>query len=380
MSSKVHTLFSLTSRSLRFGSAVLLLAASATGNAKDHVVPVNDVAGFFANLPQDATRVLFSAAAVYRCDKDIVLPERQLLIIDGSGAKLILGPSSNGFTMRIADQKEAGRRTGSRYVIRDFASIEGGKKAIDLQATLGSVVSNCRLVGQSEVAMDLRFCLMAKVENVLVTNPKKRGFVVRHGDWPGATATNSQSNSTVLDQCRVYAATTTTNAFTVLNSGGVRMSDCISEGSPVDYDLFLSAEMSGNENNTAGNPVVKSFRLENFHVEHRVRKACIYVNMPVKSSVVLSNVYWNGPQTAPIIQYMSGQLQIENIGWFNKEFRIHTRVEAPRINVERSHNFLKMGDKDDRSATRAGVLMLVDPMPGNTQLKLNYVRVSTASW
>jgi hypothetical protein len=360
--------------------AALALCVTGYTLGKDYVVPVNDVAGFFAKLPDDATQVFFSAAAVYRCDKDIVLPKRQLLIIDGSGAKLILGRSSNGFTMRIVDQKEANQRTGSRYVIRDFAAIEGGKKAIDLQATLGSVVSNCRLVGQSEVALDLRFCLMARVQNVLVTNPAKRGIVVRHGDWPGATATNSQSNSTVLDQCRVYANATTTIAFAVLNTGGVRMSDCISEGAPVDYDLFLSATMNGSETGPASNPVVKSFKLENFHIEHRVRKASIYVNMPVKSSVVLSNVYWNGPQTAPIIQYVSGQLNIQDIGWFNKDFRIHTRVEAPRINVERSHNFLKISDKEDRSSTRAGVLMLVDPIAGNTQLNLSHVHVSRASW
>jgi hypothetical protein len=338
------------------------------------------VAGFFAKLPDDATQVLFSAAAVYRCDKDIVLPARQLLIIDGSGAKLVLGPASNGFTMRIADQKDAERRTSSRYVIRDFASIEGGKKAIDLQATLGSVVSNCRLVGQSDIALDLRFCLMARVENVLVTNPGKRGFVVRHGDWPGATATNSQSNSTVLQQCRVYAIATTTTAFSVLNTGGVRISDCISEGHSVDYDLFLSAQMSGNENSAANNPVVKSFRLENFHVEHRVRKASIHVNMPIKSSVVLSNVYWNGPQTAPILQYVSGQVTIQDIGWFHKDFRIHTRIESPHINVERSHNYLKISDKQERTDTRVGVLMLVDPLPGNTKLSINNVHVNRASW
>jgi hypothetical protein len=235
-------------------------------------------------------------------------------------------------------------------------------------------------VGQSEIALDLRFCLMARVENVLVTNPGKRGFVVRHGDWPGATATNSQSNSTVLEQCRVYASATTTKAFSVLNTGGVRISDCISEGSSVDYDLFLSATMNGQETGPASNPVVKSFKLENFHVEHRVRKASIYVNMPVKSSVVLTNVYWNGPQTAPIILYVSGQLTIEDIGWYNKDFRIHTRVESPRMNVERSHNFLKISDKEERTDTRAGVLMLVDPLPGNTKLSIKHVHVNRASW
>ncbi|MBK7947071.1 MAG: hypothetical protein IPJ85_17950 [Flavobacteriales bacterium] len=119
-------------------------------SARDYVVPVNDLAGFFAALPKDATRVVFSAAAIYKCEKDIVLPDAQLLVIDGAGAKLILGPKSNGFTRLIKDQKEALSRTSSRYAIRDFAAIEGGLKAIDLKATLGSVIENVRCVGQSK--------------------------------------------------------------------------------------------------------------------------------------------------------------------------------------------------------------------------------------
>lgn len=342
-------------------------------------MPANNVAGFFAKLPKDATYVSFSAVAVYTCNADIVLPEAQLLVIDGKGSRLVLGPESNGFTCAIADQKAAMRRTASRYVIRDFAAIEGGRKAIDLKATLGSTISNCRLVGQTEVAIDLRFCLMARVQNVLVTNPRRKGIVVRTGDWPGATPTNSQSNSTVLEQCRVYCATTTTEAFTVLNSGGVRMTDCISEGAAADHDLFLSAAMDGDENRPAKNPVVKSFTLANFHVEHKVRKASIHINMPVKASVDLTNVYWNGPQTAPVIRYLGGQLNLRDIGWWNPAFRIHTRVSAPRINIDACHNSLVTGDKVGENGTKAGTLELVDPLPGNVELSLAYVRVTRRS-
>lgn len=348
--------------------------------AREYAVPPGDVAGFFADLPKDATAVVFSKAAVYKCDTDIVLPDAQLLVIDGRGAKLVLGPLSNGFTRHVADQREAGRKAASRYVFRDFAAIEGGRKGIDLKASLGSSIVNCRFMGQSRAAIDLRFCLMTRVENVLVTNPRDKGIVVRTGDWPGATAFNSQSNSTVLDQCRVYASPTTTAAFSVLNSGGVRMRDCISEGSPCDYDLFLSAVTDGDEGKVANNTVVKSFMLENFHVEHQVRKASIYVNMPFKSSVVLSNVYWNGNQSAPVIMYTSGQLNLQDIGWFNKNFRIHTRVGMPRMDVSRCHSMLRINEKQDRTPTRAGVLFLADALPGETALDLKHVRVQRAAW
>ena len=353
--------------------ALILMVARVS--AKDYVVPVKDVAGFFAALPADATTVLFSASDVYRCNTDIVLPPRQLLVIDGRGAKLILGPNSNGFTMVVKDQKEAMVRTSSRYVIRDFGAIEGGRKAIDLKATLNSMIINCRFSRQTEAAVDLRFCLMARLQNVLVTNPVGRGIVLRQGDWPGATATNSQSNSSVLDQCRVYCSSTTTIAFMVLNSGGVRMTDCISEGMAPHYDVFLSAAMDGNEERPATNPVVKSFHCSNFHVEHRTTKASIHVNMPVKAAVDLQNIYWNGKQTAPVLQYLGGQVYLSDIGWWDAGFHIATRVSAPRIHVERSHSALYIVGAKNITPIQVGVLRLVDPLPGNSVLSVDHVRV-----
>lgn len=344
----------------------------AFGNA--YVVPVGDVAGFFARLPADATHVSFSAAAEYHCAGSIILPERQLLVIDGNGAKLVLGPGSHGFTMNVADQKEAERKTASRYVIRDFASIRGGKKAIDLKASLGSVISNCRMVDQSEAAIDLRFCLMTRLENILVTNPAKLGIVLRQGDWPGATGINSQSNSSVLEQCRVYSSKTTTTAFTILNSGGVRMTDCISEGHTAEYDIFLSASLSGSEELTATSPVVKSFTLSNFHVEHKTTKASVYVNMPSKATVNLSNIYWNIPLIAPAIVYVGGQVNLSEIGWWPRGAVIASRVEAPRINIDRCHSLLFIDPDKRDSPTKFGALELRDPLPGNELLKATYVR------
>lgn len=348
-------------------------------SAREYVVPEGDVGAFFAKLPKDATYISFSAGLVYQSTGDIVLPDAQLLVIDGRGCKLLLGPASNGFTRQVADQKEAMQRLSSRYVIKDFAAIEGGRKAIDLKATLGSSIQNVRLVRQTEAAVDLRFCLMTRLTQVFVTNPVAKGIVLRQGDWPGATATNSQSNSSVLEQCRVYCSKTTTDAYTILNSGGVRMSDCVSEGAGADHDVFLSATMDGDEDKPAANPVVKSFMLENFHVEHKARRASIYVNMPSKATVTLSNVYWNNPQTVPVVLYTMGQLNLVDIGWFREDFRIRSRISAPRINVERSHNALNVGEKGARNDRRAGSFELGDALPNNTQLKLNYVVVARPS-
>lgn len=344
--------------------------------ATEYVVPPGDVAGFFANLPKDATYVSFSAASEYYCATDINLPAKQLLVIDGKGCKLGLGPTSNGFTIVVADQKEAMRRTANRYTIRDFAVIQGGRKAIDLQATLNSTIINCRMTGQTEVGIDLRFCLMARIENVLVTNPARKGIQVRCGDWPGANTRNSQSNHTVLEQCRVYCSATTTEAFSILGSGGVHMVDCISEGAMADYDLFLSASTSTDLNSVATNPVVKSFTLSNFHVEHRLRKASIYVNMPVKSTVDMSNIYWNSPIMAPVIYYVSGQVNVSNIGWWNPAFRIHTSSTRPHLNFDACHKALVIPDKPDGTGTKAGALELVGTSPTQRKLDLTFVRIT----
>ncbi|MCB9178568.1 MAG: hypothetical protein H6590_03980 [Flavobacteriales bacterium] len=361
---------------MRLATVHLMALVALPAVATEYVVPAGDVGAFFASLPKDATQVSFSAAATYHAEGDIVLPPVQYLVIDGKGCKLTLGAGSNGFTTPIVDQKMAAQRTGSRYTIRDFASITGGRKAIDLQATLNSAVIDCRLTGQTEVAVDLRFCLLTRLQNVLVTNPLKRGFLVRCGDWPGASTSNSQSNHTVLDQCRVYCTATTTEAFAVLNSGGVRMTDCISEGAQADYDLFLSARTDGDESRAANNAVVKTFTLSNFHVEHRLRKASIYVNMPPKSTVNLENIYWNSPIGAPVIVYMCGQLNVSNIGWWNPDFRIHTRHPVPHINFDACHKALVVTDEPDESGKRCGALELVGDHAPSRKLDPTYVRIT----
>jgi hypothetical protein len=356
-----------------------LLAAWIPAQAKEYEVPAKgDVGKWFAQLPDDATAVVFSSAEKYHSSGDIVLPAKKLFVVDGKGCQLTLGANSNGFTYEVGSMDEAMRRASCRYVIKDFASITGGKRAIALKATLGSIVENCGLSNQSEAAIDLRFCLLARLVSIQVTNPTTKGIVLRQGDWPGATGTNSQCNSTVLEQCRVYCAKTTTEAFTILNTNGVRMVNCVSEGSPCDHDIFLSATLQGDESRPANNPVVKSFELDNFHVEHQVRKASIYVNMPSTSTVNLNNVYWNVPMKAPVILYTMGQVNLTNLGWWNKDFWIGTRINAPRISIEGAPSGLNLGDGKGTRA-RIAFLRMVDPLPGNTQVQLNYVQVRRKS-
>jgi hypothetical protein len=133
--------------------------------------------------------------------------------------------------------------------------------------------------------------------------------------------------------------------------------------------------MDGNEERPATNPVVKSFHCSNFHVEHKATKASIHVNMPVKATVDLQNIYWNGKQTAPVLRYLGGQIYLSDIAWWDAGFHIATRVSAPRIHVERSHSALYIVGAKNITPTQVGVLRLVDPLPGNSELSVNHVRV-----
>lgn len=353
------------------------MALASLLHGKEYVVPAGDVGAYFRSLPEDATVLSFSAASRYSSTGDITLPSVPLLIIDGKGCTLELGPDSHGFTNAIGDQHAAAAHASYRYVIKDFAVIEGGRKAIDLCATLGSTIVNVKCVRQTETAVDLRFCLLARLEHVLVTNPIGKGIVLRQGDWAGATWANSQSNSCVLEQCRVNCSSTTSDAYTILHSGGVRMTDCVSEGAACDRDLVITAATDAND--VANNTVVKSFTLWNFHVEHAARISSILVNMPAKCVVDLGNIYWNAKQTAPVIEYTMGQLNLHDIGWWQEGFRIRTHVSAPRINIERCHSALDIDGKNERTPSRIGCLELVDALPGNGQLKLDYVRVRERS-
>ena len=172
---------------------------------------------------------------------------------------------------------------------------------------------------------------------------------------------------------------TTTDAFTIINSGGVRMVDCVSEGAPAERDVYLSAAKHGAVDQIASNPAVRSFTLDNFHIEHKTSKESIYVNMPAQAAVRLTNVYWNTNQQAPVIRYLRGQLDLVGIGWWAENFRISVAVNAPRIRVTNCHAKLRLGDRADHTKTKAGPFELLDPLPGNEVLVTRHIEIRDPS-
>lgn len=333
---------------------------------------------FFDTLPSDATEVIFEGGHPIS-QRDLVLPARKI-VIDGKGCSVGLGQNSNGFTVPIASQQDANSRIESKYVIRNFSNIYGGKKAIDLAASIGSRIEDVECTRQSEAAIDLRFCLMAHVHDVKITLPYNDGIRVRNGDWEGAGVNNSQSNSATLERVRVYNGPTAKKAFTFQHANSGRMEQCVSEGYGPDYDLWLDAS-NGLNAGVANNTVVKQFACDGFHVEHggtQAKQASVWVNMPSKCVVSLRQCYWNYVPNRPIIEYTMGQVILSEIGWWSVYHYISSRIQSPRITVRDCHNDLTKAANVTNN--RCGSFRLSeDPVINNTTLTPAYVSAQNPS-
>lgn len=266
-----------------FFSAVCFLACAPSALHKDdHSVETNenstnriksvviregdDVAEIFRNLGSEIQFISFEPGN-YDVKDTLRLPRTGgLVIIDGNGAHLKL--SNMGFFSMPSGKDEAMLFNHTRYLIRNFSTITGGEKGVFLGSSFNTVIRNIEFVGQTKAAVDLVFCLMCTLENILVTNNFHDGIVLRTGrdidtkriEWDRAGVNNSQCNHTEVRSCRVYNRKGCTGtSFKVLQSSGVRLVNCISEGFPNKRAVYFDA---------FGATTAKYFSIENFHLEH----------------------------------------------------------------------------------------------------------------
>jgi hypothetical protein len=226
----------------------------------------DDVAAIFRKLPDDVRKITFEPAE-YIVTDTLHLPRTGgLVIIDGNGADLKL--KRTGFYSMPSSKDEAMLFNHTRYLIKDFSTISGGEKGVMLGSSFNTVIQNIEFVGQQEAAIDLIFCLMCTVENILVTNNFHDGIVLRTGrnvdtkeiEWDRAGLNNSQCNHTEVRSCRVYNRKGCTGtSFKILQSSGVSLVNCISEGWPNKRAVYFDA---------LGATTAKYFTIENFHLEH----------------------------------------------------------------------------------------------------------------
>jgi hypothetical protein len=243
-----------------------------TGAFEILIKPDDDVAAIFKALPSNVQKITFSPGR-YQISETLNLPRTGgLVIIEGNGAYLKLASGITGFYSMPSSKKEAMQYNHTRYLIQNFSTIEGGNKGVLLGSSFNTVIRNIEFAGQREAAVDLVFCLMSTLENLLVTNNFHDGIVLRSGEdvdkkqkaWEGSGLNNAQCNHTVVRQCRVYNRKECTGtSFKVLQNSGVRLVDCISEGFPNEMAVYFDAY---------GAATAKYFVIENFHLEHLPRR------------------------------------------------------------------------------------------------------------
>jgi hypothetical protein len=175
---------------------------------------------------------------------------------------------------------------------------------------------------------------MTTIRQVMVTNPAGHGIWLGTGDFDGwGTNRNSQCNASVLEQCRVYTnGKMKGNSFTVLNSNGVKVRNCISEGWPHDgWCLYFGG----------ANAWTKSFEVDGFHMEHASppSKGGIYVEAMANSPITLRELFiqgWNNTAPAVKIGYNAWTI-FEKIGWWRSHMNIELTDRAPRCVFRSCH-------------------------------------------
>jgi len=151
---------------------------------------------------------------------------------------------------------------------------------LDLGATYNSSAHDLNLINAQDGIL-YKFCLMSTIRNCMSNGIRNKSFSLNIGDWSGSTNSNSQSNHSLIEQCRVFNYGGALSAFEVRGSSGCMIRQCISEGQKPQYHIFWDA---------LGSTVVKDARIEGVHVESIATVSGIYMNLS-NGYAVLDGVY-----------------------------------------------------------------------------------------
>ena len=155
-------------------------------------------------------------------------------------------------------------------IIRDGELIgKGVGTAFDVASTYGTIVEGVDVTNWQD-GYQLRFCLMAGVRNCLAGAIRNEAFVANMGNWTGADGSNSQSNSTRFEQCRVFNYPNAKSAFSAYAASGIIYEQCISEGDNSQYGWYIDGKSSS---------VVKDGLIHMGHSENTPSKAHVYVSL-----------------------------------------------------------------------------------------------------
>lgn len=148
-------------------------------------------------------------------------------------AKLISRP--------VADQNTAlNQMIRVAFIMRD-GFLQGKSSTgtlLELTATYGSIIEGVDVVNANN-GIDLKFCLMAKVSNSLSNGIRNESYIANIGNWTGASNSNSQSNHSRFEQCRVFGVANAKAGFSAYAASGIVREQCIVEGGNTQYGVFV---------------------------------------------------------------------------------------------------------------------------------------------
>jgi hypothetical protein len=126
------------------------------------------------------------------------------------------------------------------FIMRDgfLQGKSGTGTLLELTATYGSIIEGIDVVNANN-GIDLKFCLMAKVSNSLSNGIKNESYIANIGNWSGASNSNSQSNHSRFEQCRVFGVAGAKSGFSAYAASGIVREQCIVEGGNTQYGVFV---------------------------------------------------------------------------------------------------------------------------------------------
>lgn len=224
--------------------------------------------------------------------------ERRTKII-GNNARIQMNGDHDILVEDKGRGMEVSRGSNTEDIMRWFDTFHiydvdfvGGRTQLRIVGTLQSRIQNCRFWNAYR-GVQLVFCLQAVVEQCRFQNHKLEGIVTRSGlsdanlikkymgseymaypedgaYFSNASGSNSQSNRTIISNCRFYSGLG--QCFCVRNqaSDGIRVDNCIFEGAAAQHSIYHDSRSS---------PTVKSFEVIAPHIEHGrkdITKSLIY--------------------------------------------------------------------------------------------------------
>lgn len=177
---------------------------------------------------------------------------------------------------------------------------------IDLASTYGSSVENCSFKSL-QTGVHLRFALMTRVINCLTNAISGTAFIADMGNWTGSSSSNSQSNHTRFEQCRVFNAQGAYAAFAMYAASGMVLDQCISEGGQPNYHVYFDSK---------GSTVVKDFTMRNTHLESTATVAGIKLKLATGYADI-SNIYSQYDMVLIDAEALAGypHVYVKNVPW-----------------------------------------------------------------